>query len=293
MLTELKSWVRGRVTKAGYQLVAIEHDDQMAYASYPARSLQDRRFYNVGAGSFTHPYWTNIDFYSDWYKANSQQTSGGMIYDLMSLEKIPLESGVAEAMYSSHTIEHISNAAAQNLFNESHRILKKGGIVRLTTPNIDLEYQAWRRGDRSFFYWADYYDRAKNWKRVKYARSLKEESLNQIFLSHFASSVSTTHIDGAAERISDQELEKIFNEMDYEAALDYCTAKCPLEIQKKYPGNHINWWNWTKLERMLKQAGFQSVRLSAYGQSHSAPMRNMGLFDGTHPRISIYVEADK
>lgn len=34
---------------------------------YNAADRAERPFYNIGAGSFFHPCWTNIDFVSDWY----------------------------------------------------------------------------------------------------------------------------------------------------------------------------------------------------------------------------------
>ncbi len=81
--------------------------------------------------------------------------------------------------------------------------------------------------------------------------------------------------------------------MGYEQALNYCTSKCPIDIQKKYPGHHCNWWNKDKMFRMLKKAGFKNIFLSGYGQSFSPVLRNTQLFDKTHPKISLYVEAIK
>ena len=57
--------------------------------------------------------------------------------------------------------------------------------------------------------------------------------------------------------------------------------------------NHRNWWTWGKAERMLREAGFDDVWLSAYGQSYGPAMRNTMIFDSTHPRISLYVEATR
>lgn len=41
--------------------------DPSLYDRYPADSIKGRRFYNIGAGSFAHPYWTNIDYATGWY----------------------------------------------------------------------------------------------------------------------------------------------------------------------------------------------------------------------------------
>jgi len=122
---------------------------------------------------------------------------------------------------------------------------------------------------------------------------MNQASTGQIFLYHFASNVSVLHQFGVNERISDEKLKKLFASMNLEDALNYCTSKCSLEIQSQFPGNHINWWNAEKLSRMLRNSGFNKVYSSGYGQSFSPVMRNTALFDNTHPKMSLYIEAIK
>jgi len=291
----IKKLLQNVLKSLGYEVLSVKKrlDISVYHAHYPEDSITMKRFYNIGAGGFYHPYWTNIDYDSDWYALNRKHTLKGIQYDLFSLEPIPVDSNSAELVYSSHTVEHISNPAAQNMFNESFRMLKPGGMLRVTTPNIDLEYRAFRNNDRHYYYWAQMYNNPKEWKRVKYDRPLKDASIEQIFLTHFASSVSTLHTDGSLERIDDAELNRIFKELPYEEALDYCISKCSLDVQKKYPGNHMNWWNFKKMSSMLREAGFTKIYLSGYGQSYSPALRNVMLFDNTHPKISLFVEAIK
>ncbi|UCG89591.1 MAG: methyltransferase domain-containing protein [Candidatus Heimdallarchaeota archaeon] len=270
------------------------YDINIYYKIYGIEPVENRRFYNIGAGEFQHTAWTNVDHESEWYK-DVQGSNMGIDWDLLTLTPIPVEDNSAEIVYSSHTIEHINNEAAQNMFNESYRILKQGGVLRITTPNIDLDFRAYKTNDRNYFYWIDQYSvkTPKKLERVQLNKPLNEASIQQIFLWHFASSVSLLHNDGAPERINDEKLDEIFQELDYEEALDYCTSKCSLEVQRKYPGNHINWWNKNKLFQMLSIAGFKNIYLSGYGQSKAPVLRNTMLFDTTHPKISLYVEAIK
>ena len=44
---------------------------------------------------------------------------------------------------------------------------------------------------------------------------------------------------------------------------------------------------------MLREAGFQEVYASRWGQSRSAVMRDTGYFDTTTPQLSMYMEAIK
>jgi predicted SAM-dependent methyltransferase len=267
--------------------------DLNVYRTYYGEAcLEKTCFFNIGAGHFAHPAWTNVDYDSDWYAANRKFLKKGISYDLLSLAPLPIESDSAEIVYSSHTIEHIPNNAAQNMFSESYRILKKKGVLRLVTPNIDLWYRAYVENDRHFFYMMDYYSIPSNYKKWM-NKAWRDASTSEIFLNIFATSVSPLTTDGEKERINDVELMKIFSEMKYEDALNYCISRCSIEMQKKYPGYHINWWNPQKIKRMLEMAGFNRVFISGYGQSFSPALRDTKYFDNTHPRYSLFAEAIK
>jgi SAM-dependent methyltransferase len=260
---------------------------------YGEEATRERRFYNIGAGTFRHEAWTNVDNPSDWYRENFKRNPGVIEYDLQSLQALPIESNSAPLAYTSHCIEHIDTAAAAKLFEEVHRILKPGGVFRVTAPDMDLFFRAYRAQDREFFYWFEPYNSPEAGKEILLSVPPGGASLAQIFMFEFASTASEIHADGAPERISDKQLAEMFEERGFEATLDFCTSKCPPELQKKYPGNHINWWTKDKLVASLKAAGFSNVYVSGYGQSLAAPMRDTNYFDNTQPRISLYVEATK
>ena len=200
---------------------------------------------------------------------------------------------LTESLYSSHTIEHIKDEHAQKFFDESHRILRNGGFFRVTCPDIDLHYAAFKNKDLDFFYWRNWYHKLKDYKRISLNTPLTKASIEQLFLQRFATAATTIHSDGIEDSISDEECRRIFKELKYEDALNYCCQKCPIEIQKKYSGNHTNWWNRKKVIKMLENAGFKDIYISGYGQSNSAVLRNTNLFDNTHPKISLYIEARK
>ncbi|SEO15957.1 methyltransferase domain-containing protein [Paenibacillus sp. OV219] len=252
-------------------------------------ATENRRFYNIGAGQFRHSAWQNVDYASDWYAMNQVDIQ----WNLLENTPLPVESNSASVVYTSHTVEHIPNISAQNMFNEAYRILKEGGTFRVTTPNIDLAYNAFKKNDRYFYKLIDTYSTKEQMERVNIIKPMNEASIHQVFLFHFAGQTSSLHADPNTVKISDEELEHTFKTLPYDQALDYCVSKCSLEIQNKYPGNHINWWNQTKLFQSLKEAGFKNVYLSAYSQSASPVLRNTDLFDNTHPENSIYVEAIK
>ena len=266
---------------------------QLYHELFPKESITNKRFYNIGAGTFNHPYWTNVDVYNEWYSYKLKNRKF-LNYNLFSLEKLPIPDNSAEIVYSSHTIEHVNDEAAQNLFNEAYRVLRPGGIFRFSTPNIDLEYRAYKNNDRHYFYWIDMYSNPIVYNRVKIKIRMSEASTAQIFLHHFAAYVSELFIDDSIPKISDKELEEIFHNNSYKDALNYIISKFSLEkLTKLYYGNHMNWWNEKKASEMLSKGGFKKIYRSGYGQSFSPILRNTSLFDNTHLKISLYMEAIK
>ncbi len=206
---------------------------------------------------------------------------------------MPVPDGAAEIVYTSHTLEHVSNEAAQFFCHEAFRILGPQGLIRIVVPDVDLLFRAYRLGDRFFDPMVRMYDTADRARRVCLDRPASELSCQQLFLWRIATSVSIHHTGGSRERMTDPEVDETFRAFPYERALDGITSKCDLDVQRRYPGNHINWWSYSKLASFLPAAGFARIRRCAYGQSVSPLMRNTRLFDNTHPEMSLYVEAVK
>lgn len=286
----LKALIRNIVKQLGFELRRRQRfDDVASYGGYPRESLDDRRFYNIGAGSFAHRYWTNIDYGTEHY--SKMQTHRFVHYDLMALEPLPIASNSAELVYSSHTIEHVTDEAVRNMLAESHRILKPGGAIRLTTPDAALEFQAFIRRDRAFWYWIDGYSRRGAWETL-YKIPLSKASIEQLFLHHFASQLCEIDIDDSPlKKYSDAEIRNVFSANPDVRELDRFTKQC--RYNPDHPGNHVNWWTHEKLTTFLVEAGFAEFYRSGWGQSRFAAMRDTNLFDNTHPAISLYVEAIK
>jgi hypothetical protein len=171
-------------------------------------------------------------------------------------------------------------------------VLKDGGIFRITAPNIDLHYQAYLRKDRSFFYWTRNYDEVTQYRKVFLKHPLSQASIQQLFLYEFATHVTEIFVDSIDTPLSDKSIDEIFRNMEYETALNTIISNCSLEKQRKYPGNHINWWNRNKVIGFLKRSGFQKVYISGFGQSLAPVLRDLQYFDNTHPKISLYIEAE-
>ncbi len=285
----MKTAVRKWINRVGFDIARKHPLDLKRYAKYPQESLRSRRFYNVGAGSFRHPYWTNIDYSSDQYKC--VQGEDFINYDLMELKPLPIENNSAELIYSTHTIEHVSDEAVFNLMKEAYRVLKPGGGIRLSTQDAALEYQAYLRNDRSYWYWAEWYSQPGTWEH-QFVAPLTEASIHQLFLHHYATQLSTISADDTAPRkYSDEEVIEVFSKHSMEDGLNWFTRQCKFNPAR--PANHISWWSPDKVIAFLQKAGFSNCYRSGYGQSLFEPLREVSIFDTTHPTISLFVEAIK
>lgn len=67
----------------------------------------------------------------EWNKRNE-------IHFADATKKIPLKDNSVECVYTSHMIEHLSRPGVTLFLNEVHRILKDGGILRISVPDLKI-----------------------------------------------------------------------------------------------------------------------------------------------------------
>jgi SAM-dependent methyltransferase len=104
---------------------------------------------HLGCGTCTPPGWVNVDgalgarlagvpglgracralglFRLEW-------PAGIAIHDLR--RPFPWPDGSAEAVYSAHTLEHLSREEGRRFVRECHRVLRPGGVLRLVVPDL-------------------------------------------------------------------------------------------------------------------------------------------------------------
>jgi predicted SAM-dependent methyltransferase len=80
---------------------------------------------HVGTGKNSLPGWLNTDY----------EPSPGIAF-LDATKPFPFDNNIFEYVYSEHMIEHISFEAGTSMLRECFRVLKPGGIVRISTPDL-------------------------------------------------------------------------------------------------------------------------------------------------------------
>ena len=80
---------------------------------------------NIGCGNVKFPDWVNIDI----------EPGADLVVDLRN--GLPLEDDSADFIYNEHFIEHLKFEDGEKAIKEFYRVLKKGGILRIATPDLD------------------------------------------------------------------------------------------------------------------------------------------------------------
>lgn len=107
-----------------------------------AAPIRASRRLHLGCGPHVLPGWANLDL------AGSQ---GSIRWHLGW--RLPAAEGSVDAIFSEHFIEHVHKTHAAKLLRECFRVLRTGGVIRLSTPSLEKlvsEYQSGRLGE-----WAD------------------------------------------------------------------------------------------------------------------------------------------
>jgi predicted SAM-dependent methyltransferase len=275
LVRKVKYLIRKAIARLNIHLIVSKYGRLQLSMYNESSRAEIPKYINLGAGSFYHPLWHNVDMPNKFYKV--LQNNPYIEHDFSSRDSLPLKDDSVEIVYCSHVIEHLSSEDVRHLFLEVKRVLKAEGVFRLTFPDSDLAYQAYMMKDD--YFWGP----ASPWKTNPKNQSEK-------FLEHVATLLSPTFSNVSQNVISEQQLVQMANALNRENFLDELVALLPEDANSILPEGHCNWFNYSKAESLLRDCGFGRINRSAYLQSNEAKLREPTMFDGTTPEWSVYVE---
>jgi len=127
---------------------------------------------NLGCGLAVAPGWINIDGSLNALIASLPRFLHRMAYSLTGAnayyseseycrllgeyhfvhhdltQGLPLADGVVDYVYSSHFIEHLSRNDAAHLLRETYRVLKPGGTLRISVPDLEYAFSLYKAGEK-------------------------------------------------------------------------------------------------------------------------------------------------
>lgn len=96
----------------------------------PAAVKRDARYLNLGCGAWglASDEWLNVD--------GCRLPSVDCTHDLT--RPFPFPGARFEGVYSEHCFEHLTPAEGAHFLDECHRVLRPGGVLRLSVPDGEL-----------------------------------------------------------------------------------------------------------------------------------------------------------
>lgn len=91
---------------------------------------------NIGCGSDQASQYINVDIRDD--------VNADLVCDCHAL---PFPDERFELVFSSHCLEHFSHRETRTILTEWLRVLKKGGMLKLILPDIDVAFKSGQAGD--------------------------------------------------------------------------------------------------------------------------------------------------
>ena len=91
-------------------------------------NANQRRYLRIGSGSHIDPGWLSVDLLP---------VSLSVVF-MDATKPFPLPSESFDAVQCEHMIEHVAHEDGLAMLRECHRVLRKGGVLRIATPNLDL-----------------------------------------------------------------------------------------------------------------------------------------------------------
>lgn len=229
------------------------------------RPSPNKKYLNIGGGNWYYPRWENIDFYADRVYVDYN-------LDLRTKTKIPIKDETVKIIFSSHFFEHISDEDCLFVLRESYRLLMPNGVIRISVPDMEKAFLAYRNNDHDFF--------------DKGGVDCIGDSIERKLVNFFASYAKDNYSGGPI--VSAPEVKEKANSLERYEFCNWCVKQIPDDAPYKA---HVNAYDFEKLKAFLDSIGFREIRKSGYRQSSVKVLRS-SVFDN-RPVVSLNVEAKK
>lgn len=237
----------------------------------------NREYLNIGSGG----HWYHERFYSLDVDLTAKKNLGKINFNLVEDLPLPFKDNTIKGVYSSHCLEHLTADEVVKILQEAHRVIKPGGIIRITLPNMDKMFDAYESRDASNL------ESFKKKVQIKNGTSLWGlDSWLRLVTRSFAGHV--------VDLFSDKELYNIFENNSRSDFVKTILAKA--DTSPKYrniPNTHKSYWSPYSMQNCLQKVGFKSCKVVQRRETMDKVFSNGLMFNNTQPEMSFYMEAIK
>lgn len=230
---------------------------------------------NLGSGNWSFPKWKSID------KIKGER--------LDKKSKLEEEDDSLSYVYSCHFFEHVDDATAQNLFDESYRTLKPGGAMRIIVPDFEKIIQKYKQEDGNWFLNECGFRARPEWEIYGVKNNLCSIMLH--ILSNFDYKGPKGFYRGGPIGFSKEEIDDKLNTMKWQDFVEWAQSQHP---KGDVSPQHINWWSLEKFQKMMSK--FSKVERKKFSESAIPYVDSTNLFDKEKPgrrKFSMYIESIK
>jgi SAM-dependent methyltransferase len=132
----------------------IKIDRTVREAATQFESLRGRKNLklHLGAGGDIRHGWVNIDLALRFPPEVDRNAPPGTMFINYDLRRgLPLDDASCDLIYSSHFWEHLEYREGLDLMRECHRVLRPGGVFRISLPHFKNVFGAYLRQDHEYF----------------------------------------------------------------------------------------------------------------------------------------------
>jgi len=146
-----------RVTKLKGFLSQIYSFGMLRYTRFNRYRLQeevakrDIDKLHVGCGLVLLEDWLNIFYEPREEYGYIKQKDGRLTLNYNLLKKWPIHDNVIQMIAGSHFIEHLDLNHGVSFLKESFRVLKPGGSIRLSCPDLEIYAKNYIEGNKDFY----------------------------------------------------------------------------------------------------------------------------------------------
>ena len=213
-----------------------------------------------------------INYPVDKTKSNNKSD---IVFNLNTINDLPIEDNTFDIVYSSHTLEHIREEYLENIIQNIYRILKPGGLFRIIVPNFIKSISELKKNNINYF------------KKIN--KEVGTGNSNRIIdrFSRFNISYAINNKSMGPE-LDQNDVNKIMNSEPKDIRR-LMIDKIP--IKASYYG-HVNIIEKNYLIQLLNKCMFKNIKELKFRESSSPICRNNNMFNN-RPNSSIYVECIK
>lgn len=248
-------------------LRSIYYKAAKAFVRLQNKPLSSKMYLNIGAGTnWRHPEVICLDY---------ALPNAEVAFDLNKRNQLPFEDSRFMGVYTSHCIEHLQESQVEWWVGEAFRILKGGGVFRITAPDIKAFFDAYDAKDASFYDW------------IRGRGVYQFDSWLRLIVRSFAEPV--------VDNYDDEELYRLYQSMTRADFLKFFNDQAEKVVDERFlnPACHKSWWSGEKMRALLIETGFSKAEIKRQNESGSAVFAQKRFFNRTRPYMSFYVEAIK